>query len=297
MRMDKVTEAVNPAARGLHNKSIAEVLDLLVGEEAQVAAAMREALPSLERAVELYVRAYRGGGRIVYVGAGTSGRLATVDAAECPPTFGTDPERIRAFIAGGEAALTRSIEGAEDDRPAGRKLIHQEKIGPQDLLIGLSASGEAPFVLGAVEAATGAGAPTVGITCNRLTTLAALVDVAIEVILGPEVVSGSTRLKAGTAEKIVLNLLSTTAMVQLGKVYDGYMVDFQVSNQKLLRRAQRVLRELTEANEETITAALAASDNHVKTAALMLLKNLDVEKARALLQQCEGKLHLALNIK
>jgi len=257
LQPDWLTEQNNAHASGLDQKPVSEILRIINAEDQRVPETVGRALDQIEPAVEAFVDAFRRGGRVFYVGAGTSGRLGVLDAAECPPTFGVAPARVQGVLAGGQEAFFEASEGAEDDRDAGHALLEERAIEPPDLLVGIAASGETPFVLGAVEGARACGVRTVGICNNPEGALARLAELPIVAAVGPEVVAGSTRMKAGTAQNLILNMLSTTAMVKLGKVYDGYMVDVKASNHKLRRRAAAILHALTGATDGAITEALA----------------------------------------
>lgn len=279
-----LTERSNPRAYGIDRLPTEDLLRLLNDEDATVAAAVRATIPQVARVVEELAARIARGGRLLCFGAGTSGRLAALDAAEWPPTFGVPPDLAQAFIAGGPAALTRAVEGAEDDADLGRDDAQRAGVSAHDLALGVSASGGAPYVLGALRAARVAGAFTAGLTCREGSPLAALVDVTIAPLVGPEVIAGSSRLKAGTAQKLVLNMLSTATMIRLGKVYRNLMIDVQPTNAKLRARARRIVREATGASEDAAAAALAATGS-VRAAIVMLRLELDaataVERARA----------------
>ena len=274
-----LTERSNPRTRGIDRLPTADVLRLINDEDATVAAAVRATIPQIARAVdELAVRLERGG-RLLLFGAGTSGRLAALDAAEWPPTFGVSPDLVQAAIAGGPAALTRAIEGAEDDSGLGRQDVRAAGTGARDLALGISASGGAPYVLGAMQEARDRGAFTVGLACRDGSPLADLVDVMIAPLVGPEVITGSSRLKAGTAQKLVLNMLSTATMVALGKVYGNLMIDVRPTNAKLRARARRIVQDVTGVDAETAAAALATTGS-VRVAIVMLRLGLDAEEAQ-----------------
>ncbi|WP_343977265.1 N-acetylmuramic acid 6-phosphate etherase, partial [Streptosporangium amethystogenes] len=240
------------------------------------------------------VAGMKAGGRLFYVGAGTSGRLAVLDASECPPTFGTDPELVQGVIAGGPPALTRSVEGAEDDRQGGAAAIAEKGVGALDSVVGISASGRAPYVLGALAEASRRGALTVGLSCNVATPLSAAALHPIEVVVGPEVVTGSTRLKAGTAQKLVLNMISTIAMVRLGRTYGNTMIEVSAMNSKLADRAARMVSDITGAALPVSRSALEAAEWHVKVAVLMIEHGLDADGARVLLERHGDQLEAAL---
>ncbi|MFC6074237.1 N-acetylmuramic acid 6-phosphate etherase [Microbispora bryophytorum] len=235
------------------------------------------------------------GGRLLYVGAGTSGRLAVLDASECPPTFGTHPDLVQGIIAGGEAALVRSVEGAEDDAEAGAAVIRGKHVGPLDSVVGISASGRAPYVVAAVEQARRLGALTVGLACNTGTPLARAADHAVEVIVGPEVVTGSTRLKAGTAQKLVLNMISTITMIRSGRTYGNFMVDVVPSNSKLVDRAARIVSDITGTQVPRAREVLESAGRDVKTAVVMIERGVGADDARALLAAHGNRLGPALH--
>jgi len=291
---DWITESRNPASHGLDNKPVEEILHIINAEDKKVPEAVGQAIDQIALAVEAFVASYQHGGRIFYVGAGTSGRLAIIDAVECPPTFGVPPERIQGILAGGMNAFFKAEESYEDDRDGGRKLVEERKMSEKDLIVGISASGETPFVLGLIEAAKQRNIKTVGITNNPQSTLARLVEIPIVVVVGPEVIAGSTRMKAGTAQKMVLNMISTAAMVKLGKVYDNLMIDVQANNQKLRRRAETILRELTGADLDRIRTVLAEAGYEVKPALLMLKADIPYREAKRLLEKHRGFVREAL---
>ncbi len=280
------TEAVRPGLEDLDARPIEEVVRLLVAAEGEAHAAVAAAVPAIAAAAEAIAERLERGGRLIYAGAGTAGRLGVLDAAECGPTFGTD--LVRAVIAGGDAAVTEAVEGAEDAfDPA--ELAH---ITPDDAVVGISASGRTPYVLGALEHARAAGAFTVAVVNNARSRARA--DVVIELLTGPEVLAGSTRLTAGTAQKVVLNALSTAVMIRLGKVYGARMVDLRATNAKLRRRAVRIVRDVASVGEGEAEAALAAADGHAKTAIVALLAGVDASEAAARLERAGGKVRDAL---
>jgi len=264
-------------------------------EDARVAPAVRRALPAIARAVDAIVEALRGGGRLFYVGAGTSGRLAALDAAECPPTFGTPRGVIQAVLAGGRRALTHASEGAEDSAALGARDLARRKISARDVVVGITASGTTPYVLGALEFAWRRRARTIGVTSNRGTPLARAAQVLIVVETGPEAVAGSTRLKAGTAQKMVLNLLSTASMVRLGRVYDNLMVGVALTNRKLRRRGLRILEEATGANASQAARALRQSGHDLRVALVMLKAGVSAGEARRRLNDAAGDLRRAMH--
>jgi N-acetylmuramic acid 6-phosphate etherase len=288
------TERVDPRYAGIDGASVGELAALMNEADAQVPVAVRAALPRIVPAIEAVTQRMREGGRLLYVGAGTPGRLGVLDASECPPTFGTPQELVRGVIAGGASAMFAAQEGVEDDEDAGRAAIVAEEVGPGDSVVGITASGRTPFVVAAIAEARGRGALTVGLSCNAGTALSAAAEHAVEVVVGPEVVAGSTRLKAGTAQKLVLNMFSTIAMVQLGKTYGNLMVDLTATNAKLRERAIRMVRTVTGASREQAEQSLDASDMRVKLAILRLQRGLGTAEAAARLDAADGRLRDAL---
>jgi N-acetylmuramic acid 6-phosphate etherase len=290
------TELVNPNTENLDRLPTVEMLARINDEDATVAAAVRAALPQVARAVDVIAEALRAGGRLIYVGAGTSGRLGCLDAAECLPTFGVPPEMVFGIIAGGERALLRAIEGAEDDREAGEAAIDAANVGENDVVVGISASGGAPYVRGAVTRARARGAKaTVCVANSPNAPLSGDVDIAIEVVTGPEVIQGSTRLKAGTGQKMVLNMLTTGAMVRIGKTYGNRMVDVQATNKKLVNRSRRLVRDLggvgTDAEAD---ALLERAGGSVKKAIVLARRGVGPEEADRLLAEADGFLSVVL---
>jgi len=288
------TEAVHPLSAGLDTRPLEEAVRLLSEEQQGAMKAIDAAFPQIVAVARAYAKSYQAGGRVLYVGAGTSGRLGLLDTAELPETFGIAPGRIQTLLAGGEAAMSQAIESAEDDATAGQQAIAAYKLDRDDLVIGISASGETPFVLGAVAEANSQRAVTVGITNNVDTTLEQVVDLPIIVATGPELITGSTRLKAGTAQKVVLNLLSTAAMVSVEKVYDGFMIEVRPMNAKLRRRAMRTLEALTDKSPEVVHKALVTTGWQVKPALLMIKAHITRDKAKRLLEDCRGSLRGAM---
>jgi N-acetylmuramic acid 6-phosphate etherase len=263
-------------------------------EDATVATAVERELPRIAEAVEQIAARLRGGGRLLYVGAGTSGRLGVLDASECPPTFGTPPELVVGWIAGGPGALTQAFEGEEDDAEAGRADLARLRVTAVDAVVGIAASGRTPYVLGAVEYAASVGALTVGVACNPDSLLARRVAIMIAPVVGPEVIAGSTRLKAGTAQKMVLNMLSTGTMIRLGKTFGNLMVDVQATNAKLRRRAIGIVQAATGLADEEAAALLTASNGETKTAIVAALAGLDPAAARQRLDASGGIVRAAL---
>jgi N-acetylmuramic acid 6-phosphate etherase len=287
------TEAIDPATSGLDELDSAGVVGALVREQGAAVAAVEQAAPALALAVDAVAARLRAGGRLHYFGAGSSGRLAFLDAAECTPTFGTPPELVQAHIAGGREALVRAIEGAEDDAAAGR---HEAlaALEPRDVAVGISASGSARYVVAAMQAARGLGVLTLGVTSDERSALAGAVEMPIVVATGAEPLAGSTRLKAGTAQKLVLNALSTAVMVRLGKVYDNLMVDLIVTNEKLLARALRLVARLVPCDAEQARQLLDAAGGSVTVAVVMARRDCDAAAARALLARSPNGLRGAL---
>lgn len=285
------TEQRNPASMQLDQLSVRQALHLFNQEDHKVAEAIQTALPQIEEAVDLIVDSFEKGGRLIYMGAGTSGRLGILDASECPPTFGVDPGMVVGLIAGGLSAITQALEGAEDDFTQGKEDLSTIDLSQKDTVVGLAASGRTPYVLGGLEYARRVGAHTVAIACNQDSKIGAAADIAIEAVVGPEVLTGSTRLKAGTAQKLILNMLSTVSMVQIGKVYQNLMVDVQATNEKLRQRAVKIVMAAAEVDETLAKAKLAESEGDVKTAIVMLLLDLDQTKAQQALESAGGKIN------
>jgi N-acetylmuramic acid 6-phosphate etherase len=288
------TEKTNPRSRGLDRRSTLDILRILNREDEGVAAAVRNELPQIARAVDAIVRSLERGGKLIYVGAGTSGRIAILDAAECPPTFGTRPQTVQALMAGGSRALRGAAEGAEDSARAGARDLAAAGLAKGDVVVGITASGTTPYVLGAIQFARRRGALTIGVTSNSDSALARGARVAIAPQTGPEAIAGSTRLKAGTAQKMVLNLLSTTAMVRLGRVYDHWMVYVALTNQKLRRRGARILEEAAGVSASTAARALRQTRHNLPAALVMLKSGKSGSEARRLLARFGGNVRRAL---
>jgi N-acetylmuramic acid 6-phosphate etherase len=283
------TEQRNPRSEHIDTASIPEILRVINTEDHRVPIAVREEIPAIAEAVERVVASFEDGGRLFYVGAGTSGRLGVVDASECPPTFGTDPERVQGIIAGGREAVFRSQEGAEDVPEAGAEALDACGVAAGDVVCGIASSGRTPFVVGAVEHARDQiGCDTLFVTTVPREELGVEVDVAICPVVGPEVIMGSTRMKSGTAQKLVLNMITTAAMVRLGKVYKNMMVDLERTSEKLVERAHRTLMMVTGVDYDTATATLDRADGHVKTAIVMLLADVEADEARRRLDETDG---------
>ena len=282
--MSRVSERVNPRSQGIDAKTTAEVLEMINSEDSRVAGSVASRLAEAERAVELMVSTLRDGGRVFLVGAGTSGRLCVLEAAEIPPTYGLSSEKIQAVIAGGDEAVFKSVEAAEDKVDDAEEDLARLGLGGADLVVGVSASGSTPYVLGAVKYAGSLGARTVGVANNMDTPLSRLVDVAIEVVVGPEVVAGSTRMKAGTAQKMVLNMMTTASMVRLGLVHDGYMVGVQASNRKLVDRSIGMITEITGVDRAEAESLLDAAGGDVRVAILLATTDMTPDEAKASLE-------------
>jgi N-acetylmuramic acid 6-phosphate etherase len=288
------TEQRNPRSRGLDRKSTLDILRALNREDAAVALAVRRELPHIARAVDAIVKSLQRGGTLFYIGAGTSGRLAVLDAAECPPTFGTRPGMVRAIIAGGERALRRAVEGAEDSAANGARDLRRAKVSRRDVVVGIAASGTTAYVLGALEFARRRGAVTVGVTSNPRSPVARKVRISIAPDTGPEAIAGSTRMKAGTAQKMALNMLSTAAMVRLGRVYENWMVHVALTNQKLRRRGARILEEAAGVSLSAAEHALGQADHDLPSALVMLKTGISASEARRRLAAAGGNVRQAL---
>ncbi|MEU4111330.1 N-acetylmuramic acid 6-phosphate etherase [Streptomyces sp. NPDC048208] len=288
------TEAFRPELAGIDQLPTLDIARLMNGEDTGVPAAVAARLPEIAAAVDAIADRMGRGGRLVYAGAGTAGRLGVLDASECPPTFNTAPGQVVGLIAGGPGALVNSVEGAEDSHELARADLDALKLTPEDSVVGVSASGRTPYAVGAVEHARAAGALTVGLSCNADSALAAAAEHGIEVVVGPELLTGSTRLKSGTAQKLVLNMLSTITMIRLGKTYGNLMVDVRASNAKLRARSRRIVAQATGAADAEIERALTEADGEVKTAILIILAGVDGPEATRLLEESEGRLRTAL---
>jgi N-acetylmuramic acid 6-phosphate etherase len=287
----RLTERRNPRSDGIDRASALEIVDLINREDASIAGVIAEAREPIARVIDLLEACFRSGGRLFYVGAGTSGRLGVLDAAECPPTFGSDPEMVTGIIAGGYKAMLRSVEGAEDDVNAAIAEMDGHRIRGHDMVVGIAASGTTPYVRAALGRAQALGARTVLVTCSEPPRiLLDTCDACVVLPVGPEVVTGSTRMKAGTATKMVLNMLTTGAMVRLGKTYGNLMVDLRAWNDKLEDRSQRILMETCGVDRNTAREALAAADGRVKLAIVMLRRRVERDEAEGLLERHQGRL-------
>lgn len=285
-----LTEKPNPRTATIDQLSTLEMLEVINDEDATVAGAVRRALPDIARAVDVIAAHLRQGGRLLYVGAGTSGRLGVLDAVECVPTFGTDPDVVQGIVAGGLDAITHSIEGAEDDEDAGYHDMLARGVGARDVVVGIAASGTTPYVIGALNAGNALGAATVAVVCNQPAPMLDIAHISIAVVVGPEVIAGSTRLKSGTAQKMVLNMLSTGSMIRLGKVYGNLMIDVKVTNQKLAQRARRIVTQVTGISEDEAARLLVQTHNEAKPAIVMALLGVSAAEARARLDAANGML-------
>ncbi|MEU9790647.1 N-acetylmuramic acid 6-phosphate etherase [Streptomyces sparsogenes] len=288
------TEAFRPELAEIDRLATLEIARIMNGEDAAVPAAVATQLPRIAAAIDGIAERMARGGRLVYAGAGTAGRLGVLDASECPPTFNTAPGQVVGLIAGGPAAMVTSAEGAEDSKELAAADLDTLGVGADDSVVGISASGRTPYAVGAVEHARRLGALTVGLSCNAGSALAAAAEHGIEVVVGPELLTGSTRLKAGTAQKLVLNMISTITMIKLGKTYGNLMVDVRASNEKLRARSRRIVSLATGAPDPQIEAALAASDGETKHAILAILGHVDAATAARLLSESDGHLRAAL---
>ena len=289
-----ITEQRNPNSMHVDSLSALEIVQLMNEEDKQVPLAIEKCLPQIAQAVECIVAAFQQGGRLVYIGAGTSGRLGVLDASECPPTFGVSPEMVNGIIAGGERALRHPIEGAEDSKSQAVVDLQTIQFSSKDVLVGIAASGRTPYVIGALEYAKSLGSVTVSIASNPNSAMANIVDIAIDTVVGPEVLTGSSRLKSGTAQKLVLNMLTTASMILMGKCYQNLMVDVQASNEKLKARAIRIVMQATDCDKALAEETLKQADQNAKLAIMMILSGLDRAQAKALLEKHQGKLQLAL---
>ncbi|MGL6607160.1 N-acetylmuramic acid 6-phosphate etherase [Aeromonas hydrophila] len=283
-----ITETRNPASVEIDQLPTLEMLRVINQEDQQVALAVSQLLPEITRAVDAIAAAFGKGGRLVYIGAGTSGRLGILDASECPPTYGVSAEQVVGLIAGGHKAILQAVENAEDDAELGAQDLKNIQFCANDVLVGIAASGRTPYVLGAMAHARTVGATVCSISCNPGSPLAQAADISMVAVVGPEIVTGSSRMKAGTAQKLILNMLSTGAMIRTGKVYGNLMVDVEATNAKLVERQKRIVMEATDCERAVAERALAQADNHCKTAIVMILAGLTADEARTRLQSSNG---------
>ena len=289
-----ISEGRNPRTMDIDLLPSAEIVKLINAEDRLVPEAVEKVLPQVAEAVDLIVTAFEAGGRLIYIGAGTSGRLGVLDASECPPTYGVPPTMVVGIIAGGPGALLKAVEGAEDDGEQGAADLANINVGANDVVVGIAVSGRTPYVIGALEHAAEVGAATVALTCNPDSPIAKMAQISIAPVVGPEVVTGSTRMKSGTAQKLVLNMLSTASMIRIGKTFQNLMVDMQATNKKLVARAVRVVMQATDCTAEAAEAALDAAGNDMKLAILVVLTGQDVNEARTALVISGGHLREAL---
>lgn len=283
-----ITETRNPASVEIDQLPTLEMLRVINQEDQQVALAVSQLLPEITRAVDAIAAAFGKGGRLVYIGAGTSGRLGILDASESPPTYGVSAEQVVGLIAGGHKAILQAVENAEDDAELGAQDLKNIQFCANDVLVGIAASGRTPYVLGAMAHARAVGATVCSISCNPGSPLAQAADISMVAVVGPEIVTGSSRMKAGTAQKLILNMLSTGAMIRTGKVYGNLMVDVEATNAKLVERQKRIVMEATDCERAVAERALAQADNHCKTAIVMILARLTADEARTRLQSSNG---------
>jgi N-acetylmuramic acid 6-phosphate etherase len=290
----RITEERNAASRNLDRMSVPEIVRLMNREDAKVARAVGRVVPAISRAVGAIVERMKKGGRLIYIGAGSSGRIGVLDASECPPTFGVSPNLVRALIAGGKVAVTRSVEGAEDRAADAAHDLRKLHLTRADSVVGIAASGTTPYVLGAISYAKKRGALTIGVAANRHSPLVKAVHISIAPEVGPEVLAGSTRLKAGTSQKMVLNMLSTAVMVRLGHAYDNLMIDMGEANEKLRERAQWILQEASGKSVSAVTRALRQAGHDLRLALILLKRGVSAAQARRILKQSGGNLRKAL---
>ena len=291
------TEGRNTASENIDTLSTLDMLTIINQEDQKVALAVERILPQIAQAVDAITHAFAHGGRLIYCGAGTSGRLGILDASECPPTYGTPREQVIGLIAGGHTAILRAVENAEDNVALGEQDMIENQVGERDVVVGIAASGRTPYVIGAMKYARTQGATVVSLTCNANSAMSQLADIALEVVVGPEVVSGSSRMKAGTAQKMVLNMLTTGSMIRSGKVYGNLMVDVEATNAKLVQRQVDIVMQATDCDRSTAIKALSECERHCKTAILMILGQLSAAEASAVLTQNNGFIRQALGAK
>ena len=290
------TETRNKKTMHLDTMSVHEFVTVMNQEDQTVAVSVEQALPVIEQAITTITTTFRNGGRLFYMGAGTSGRLGVLDAAECVPTFGIEPEMVQGLIAGGAKAMTIAVEGAEDSLELGATDLAERQLSAKDTVVGIAASGRTPYVIGGLDYAKEIGAATVSLSCNAGASISEHAGIAIEVPVGPEILTGSTRLKAGTAQKLVLNMLSTGAMIGIGKVYKNLMVDVKPTNEKLVERSKRIIQQATECDAQTAATSFAAADHDVKLAIVMTMTGVAKEQAQALLQRADGFISKAVEL-
>lgn len=291
------TESRNTASENIDTLSTLDMLTIINQEDQKVALAVERILQQIAQAVDAITHAFAHGGRLIYCGAGTSGRLGILDASECPPTYGTPREQVIGLIAGGQTAILRAVENAEDNVALGEQDMIENQVGERDVVVGIAASGRTPYVIGAMKYARTQGATVVSLTCNANSAMSQLADIALEAVVGPEVVTGSSRMKAGTAQKMVLNMLTTGSMIRSGKVYGNLMVDVEATNAKLVQRQVDIVMQATDCDRSTAIKALSECERHCKTAILMILGQLSADEASAVLTQNNGFIRQALGAK
>ena len=289
-----ITESRNPASADIDSLPTLDMPRVINREDQTVALAVEKTLPQVAQVVDAVAQAFRLGGRLIYMGAGTSGRLGILDASECPPTFGTPAEQVVGLIAGGHKAILKAVENAEDNRELAVSDLKALNFNEKDVLVGIAASGRTPYVLGGMEYALSLGATVAAVSCNPDSEMSRLAGIAITPVVGPEVITGSSRMKAGTAQKLILNMITTGAMIRSGKVYGNLMADVEATNAKLVERQKRIVMAATECDKATAEQALAACDGHCKTAIVMILAQLSAGDAKALLAQHQGFIRDAL---
>ncbi|MGL4521009.1 MAG: N-acetylmuramic acid 6-phosphate etherase [Bacilli bacterium] len=294
MLQNLVTETRNEKTMNLDEMSINEFLTVMNEEDAKVAAAIKEELPQIEAAVKKIIASLQVGGRLIYMGAGTSGRVGLLDAVECPPTFGTEPEEVVGLIAGGEKAFIKAVEGAEDSKELGIEDLKSIQLTNKDVVVGIAASGRTPYVIGGLEYANSIGTSTIAVSCNKGSEIGKVAQVAIEVMNGPEVLTGSTRLKAGTSQKLICNMLSTASMIGVGKVYGNLMVDVQLTNEKLVDRAHRIVMQATSCDEQTAAEYMEKANHKPKVAIVMILTGMSFEESVERLESSKGFIRTAI---
>ena len=289
MNLDKLTtETRNQQTMNLDELSTSEVVQLMNEEDKKVAYAVEKELPSISKVAEAIVESFEKGGRLIYMGAGTSGRLGVLDAAECVPTFSVDPSMVQGLIAGGMKAMTVAVEGAEDSQSLAKEDLQAIELNENDVVLGIAASGRTPYVIGGLTYAKSVGAVTASLSCNKNAEISQYAELPIEVEVGPEILTGSTRLKSGTAQKLVLNMLSTSSMIGIGKVYQNLMVDVKPSNEKLVERSKRIIMQATDCSYEEASEAFEAADQQVKVAIVMVLTNTTRDEAQEKLVEAKG---------
>lgn len=291
-----VTESRNPASMRVDESSVTDILKIINSEDKKIPAIIEKEIPYIAKAVDIVTSTFKKGGRLIYVGAGTSGRLGVLDASECPPTFGTSPEMVQGLIAGGYDALVRSLEGSEDQAPQAVEDLQAKKVEKKDTVCGIAASSRTPYVISALEYAAEIGASTIFVACAPKESIKLKVDVTICPVVGPEVVMGSTRMKAGTAQKLVLNMITTTAMIRLGKVYENMMVDLQMNSKKLEERSKRTLMIITGIDYSQAEKLLLKAEGHVKTAIVMTRSGVDASVAKKALEKSDGFVKQAIRL-